>query len=65
MAEKNGEDLYNSVALLDPDGNRNSAMPPGVLVAETEWKRLAALQEMDPHWPDRRLEFYKRIMNFC
>jgi predicted amidohydrolase len=38
---------------------------PGILVMKTEWERLAAWQEMEPHWPDRRPEFYKRIMDFC
>jgi len=38
---------------------------PGTLVVKTEWDRLAAWAEMEPHWPDRRPELYKRIMDFC
>jgi len=38
---------------------------PGILVARTEWGKLAHWQEMEPHWPDRRPDLYKRIMDFC
>jgi predicted amidohydrolase len=38
---------------------------PGTLVVKTEWEKLAAWQQMEPLWPDRRPEFYFKIMDFC
>jgi predicted amidohydrolase len=38
---------------------------PGTLLVKTEWDRLTVWAEMEPHWPDRRPDLYKRIMDFC
>lgn len=38
---------------------------PGTLLVNTERDKLASWAEMEPRWPDRRLELYKRIVDFC
>jgi predicted amidohydrolase len=65
----NDEFLYglgNSVVMTPWGGIAGKLYQvPGTLVVKTEWEKLAAWQEMEPLWPDRRPEFYKLIMDFC
>ena len=65
----NDEFLYglgNSVVMAPWGGIAGKLyQTPGTIVVKTEWEKLAAWQEMEPLWPDRRPEFYKRIMDFC
>ena len=70
-ANRVGTDEYlyglGNSAVMTPWGSIAGQLyqTPGTIVVKTEWEKLAAWQEMEPLWADRRPEFYKRIMDFC